>query len=469
MEVLEKVPQYHHIHDLLCKGVAFHHSGLLPLLKEIVEILFSKGLVKMMFCTETFAVGLNMPTKTVLFAGFKKYDDATASMRILRNDEYLQMAGRAGRRGKDDKGVVIYVPDREPIWPIEMQTMLKGAKPPIESRMDFHYDFFLKTLQASDEPLKWRQIMENSYWFQQRQTDIQVLKKKIDAAQKEVAEVPFWEECEKRYELEQRIKLTTNAARKDAQRQLDTLKNKQVGPKWVSAWATYNKARVTKTNIVSLSAELLELEDHASYMQPILHFLYEKGFIADTDSQTITKKDLCLKGILATEVNEGHALLMTELYVKEVCHALSGAELIAVLATFQERKDTEENPPLATLQISMKAKEAIQRLEQMAEEYSVVEKEIGCPLPHYWTLSSNLIEPMYRWLNDETTASALCSEYGIFEGNFIRSVLKMANMLDEWLAMATYCQHTDQIQKIIDTKALLLKDLAVTDSLYLRL
>lgn len=71
MEHLEKIPQYYQIYDLLCRGVAFHHSGLLPLLKEIVEILFSKGFIKLMFCTETFAVGLNMPTKTVLFAGFK--------------------------------------------------------------------------------------------------------------------------------------------------------------------------------------------------------------------------------------------------------------------------------------------------------------------------------------------------------------------------------------------------------------
>lgn len=72
---LETVPQYHQIRDLLCRGIAFHHSGLLPLLKEIVEILFSKGFVKLLFCTETFSVGLNMPTKTVIFAGFKKYDE----------------------------------------------------------------------------------------------------------------------------------------------------------------------------------------------------------------------------------------------------------------------------------------------------------------------------------------------------------------------------------------------------------
>jgi antiviral helicase SKI2 len=63
--VLEPMQQYHTLRDLLLRGLAFHHSGVLPLLKEMVEILFSRGLVKALFATETFAVGLNMPTKTV--------------------------------------------------------------------------------------------------------------------------------------------------------------------------------------------------------------------------------------------------------------------------------------------------------------------------------------------------------------------------------------------------------------------
>jgi superfamily II RNA helicase len=63
--VLEPMLQFHTLRDLLMRGLAFHHSGVLPLLKEIVEILFSRGLVKALFATETFAVGLNMPTKTV--------------------------------------------------------------------------------------------------------------------------------------------------------------------------------------------------------------------------------------------------------------------------------------------------------------------------------------------------------------------------------------------------------------------
>jgi antiviral helicase SKI2 len=76
-----------------------HHGGLLPILKEMVEILFSKGIVKVLFATETFAMGVNMPARTVVFNGFRKHDGR--EFRDLLPGEYTQMAGRAGRRGLD--------------------------------------------------------------------------------------------------------------------------------------------------------------------------------------------------------------------------------------------------------------------------------------------------------------------------------------------------------------------------------
>jgi len=470
METLEKVPQYHQIYELLCKGVAFHHSGLIPLLKEIVEILFSKGLVKLLFCTETFAVGLNMPTKTVLFAGFKKYDDATGAMRILRNDEYLQMAGRAGRRGKDDKGVVIYVPDREPLQPAEMQAMMKGARPALMSRMDFHYDFILKTIQASEEPLKWLQIMEQSYWFQQRQEEMKTVKHNIQKKQKTIQDMnlgePFLSDCKKRWDLEQTIKKTVNAERKDAQRQLDSLKNKQVGPKWTKAWTDYQTIGTVEKELETMNHEIAELQEHQSGVEYVIEFLYKMGYIKHNDSQTLTQNDLTLKGILATEVNEGHPLLMTELYTSGICASLSATDLISVLAFFQERKDNEDQPSTSTLRSEIR--EVYEQLDAKRMGYKLLENQVGYPKKGYWDLSLQMVEPMRRWMEGDH-ASAICSDHGLFEGNFIRSVMKMANMLDEWLAMATYCQHTDQVEKMTQARSYLIRDLVVSDSLYLRL
>ena len=67
------------IHKLLLKGIAYHHSGLIPILKEVIEILFAKGLIKVLFATQTFAVGVNMPTKTVIFPKLTKYSNRNFS------------------------------------------------------------------------------------------------------------------------------------------------------------------------------------------------------------------------------------------------------------------------------------------------------------------------------------------------------------------------------------------------------
>ncbi|ETO27912.1 ATP-dependent RNA helicase DOB1 [Reticulomyxa filosa] len=81
---------------MLKRGIGLHHSGILPILKEITEILFQEGLVKVLFATETFAMGINMPAKSIIFTKLQKFDG-----------EFIQMSGRAGRRGIDKRGFVV--------------------------------------------------------------------------------------------------------------------------------------------------------------------------------------------------------------------------------------------------------------------------------------------------------------------------------------------------------------------------
>ena len=89
------------------KGIAIHHAGMMPILREMVEFLFEKKYIKVLFATETFAVGVNMPAKTVIFSNIQKYTEK--GFRHLLSHEYTQMAGRAGRRGLDNIGIVIHM------------------------------------------------------------------------------------------------------------------------------------------------------------------------------------------------------------------------------------------------------------------------------------------------------------------------------------------------------------------------
>ena len=98
------IPQVQELREILQSGIGVHHAGLLPIIKETIEILYSRGLIKVLFATTSFSIGLNMPTKTVVFTDLYKFNDTTKE--ILSSSEYLQMCGRAGRRGIDKIGYV---------------------------------------------------------------------------------------------------------------------------------------------------------------------------------------------------------------------------------------------------------------------------------------------------------------------------------------------------------------------------
>ena len=88
----QKLPQVQALLPLLKRGIGIHHGGLLPILKEIVEILFSEGLIKALFATETFSIGINMPAKTVVFTNARKWDGK--DFRWVSSGEYIQMSGK---------------------------------------------------------------------------------------------------------------------------------------------------------------------------------------------------------------------------------------------------------------------------------------------------------------------------------------------------------------------------------------
>lgn len=126
---------------LVSKGVAYHHAGMLPTLKEVVERLFTSGLIQLLFTTETFAVGINMPACTVIFESLEKYDGI--NFRYLKAREYHQMSGRAGRRGIDSIGYV-YARVSPKFAHIEsVQRITSGKIEPIESQFNLSYSSIL--------------------------------------------------------------------------------------------------------------------------------------------------------------------------------------------------------------------------------------------------------------------------------------------------------------------------------------
>ena len=173
-----QLPQITQLLPLLKRGIGIHHSGLLPILKEVIEILFQEGFLKCLFATETFSIGLNMPAKTVIFTGVRKWDGN--SIRWVSGGEYIQMSGRAGRRGLDDRGIVIMMID-EKMEPQVAKGMVKGQSDRLDSAFHLGYNMILNLLRV--EGISPEYMLEHSFFQFQNSESLPILYSKLNDAE----------------------------------------------------------------------------------------------------------------------------------------------------------------------------------------------------------------------------------------------------------------------------------------------
>lgn len=155
--------------NTLRSGVGFHHAGLLPPVKELVEGLFARGLIKVLYCTETFAVGVNYPARSVCFDALRKFDGK--DFRPLRALEFFQMAGRAGRRGMDEKGYVFAC--LNPENPLPEQEYREERIEPLRSQFTVSYNTALNLIRRHDREEIRRFLLESfaSYLRQEERAE----------------------------------------------------------------------------------------------------------------------------------------------------------------------------------------------------------------------------------------------------------------------------------------------------------
>ncbi|KFM73930.1 Superkiller viralicidic activity 2-like 2, partial [Stegodyphus mimosarum] len=198
----KKLPQVEHVLPLLKRGIGIHHSGLLPILKETIEILFSEGLIKALFATETFAMGLNMPARTVLFTNARKFDGK--DFRWVTSGEYIQMSGRAGRRGLDERGIVILMVD-EKMSPSAGKEIVKGLPDPINSAFHLTYNMVLNLLRVDE--INPEYMLERSFFQFQNYSVIPQLYDKIKKLREEhdAIEIEREDEVDAYYKIKKQL------------------------------------------------------------------------------------------------------------------------------------------------------------------------------------------------------------------------------------------------------------------------
>ncbi|KAH7153320.1 ATP-dependent RNA helicase DOB1 [Dactylonectria macrodidyma] len=172
------LPQIVHLLPLLERGIGVHHSGLLPILKETIEILFQESLIKVLFATETFSIGLNMPAKTVVFTQVTKWDGI--KRRPLTSSEYIQMAGRAGRRGLDARGIVIMMID-DKLEPETAKEIVTGQQDRLNSAFYLGYNMILNLLRI--EAISPEYMLERCFHQFQNASSVPSLEKDLMSLQ----------------------------------------------------------------------------------------------------------------------------------------------------------------------------------------------------------------------------------------------------------------------------------------------
>ena len=181
---LEKWPTLHRLQPVFLRGIAFHHAGLLPALKEIVETLFAENLVRVMYATETFAVGINYPVRSVCFDAPTKWDGVT--FRSMTTLEYFQMAGRAGRRGIDERGFVYILADLDRYRLEEFPSTNPADVEELTSRFNLSYNSVLNLFHNYNRE-EIRVILNRNFATHQARNDRVSLENRLNRLEVELA------------------------------------------------------------------------------------------------------------------------------------------------------------------------------------------------------------------------------------------------------------------------------------------
>ena len=459
-EVLDKVPQIIEIRRLLIMGIGVHHSGLLPILKEITELLFAEGLLKVLFATETFAVGVNMPTRTVVFTELTKFCDGYDQPRMLKTDEYLQMSGRAGRRGLDTFGTVIHLPLTEVYDLQEVHNLMLGQSACIDSKFRFDYPFVLQQLIQKSELATHSYLKQQTtellegFTKQQRKLTDQLTNLKIEVAPKIREQYTELKRLQNELQTPNtfggfKVKLSKNQEKK---LRADILKLRMELSKVPNSKKIQEDLEIEHT----LLGEIDKLKEDESYHQALITQHYEKslfelinmGYV--DDHQTVTHK-----GVIASQIATANEILLTELILTEQFTNLDLASMAAVLSIFcDDSRASEETPD----DLPREVYEVIDTIHQMIKKYQlenvmVTEKFAG--VVYLWIMGSSYLE--------------IAKSITPFEGDFIRSMLKLSHLCDELIGVCNIIQNPQFEKKLLDIKGLLVRDLVTSDSLYLKL
>ena len=425
LKEFESCSQYINLRKIIGKGVAYHHSGLIPKIREVVEFLIKRKLIKVVFATETFAVGLNFPVKTVVMTSLTKPSEH--GFRNLQVSEYKQMAGRAGRRFIDKVGHVIFwfypycnIKDAYPSWSI-VNSVINGTINSIESKYLIDPNYMIKTLSLN----KSRVYTDNSFKFYKQDKTIS-LAPVIPEKFKKLFDIEF-----KTREFNQMgISYTDKSYKKLLQK---ISKQEQIEFNTL-IHQTFNKSKSEYENFI----------DWETY---ITNFLLKNDLVVKLDEYY----GLSTKGEIAMCFNEINPVFFANEHEK----ILESAEnILPILSMFID--DGKKNDKI----INDSKIDYWEKL--MYSKYSEYTEK--CPKWKFFPMNNMLIN---EWLNDITiTLDQLSINYEIDVGIIVKILIKMYQITEELIKNLEKINRADLANFLNKQKQLLIRHPLKIESLY---
>jgi superfamily II RNA helicase len=486
------LPEYNTVVSLLEKGIAIHHAGIMPILREMVELMFAKGYIKLLFATETFAVGINMPTKTVVFTDMNKFDGSGS--RPFLSHEYTQMAGRAGRRGLDTVGHVIHLFNlyRDNFNSVTLKTMLKGKPQMLSSKFKISYNLILNLVKMNADKIV---DLDNDYLKYVKRSMIQNdLEKQINGVDFELTELTTVLEKKKNvfsmgkisYDIaEDYVNLldkkngSVNKKKKEAEKGLKQLENEYPG---IEKLVTSVKA-IQETN-----EKILYLKNVRTCVETTL-----KGDVYNLIGQLITynfieeerndiigngiKYSLSVKGEIASSIREVHCLAFAELLNSNSFNNITTKDLVTVLSCFTNISIADEKKCVHynTFEKSDTVKHLLSLIDEKYQFWfnQELNPDRFASTGVNYDMHYDLLDYVYRWcdchceqeckqiLNDMVT------EKDIFLGEFVKALLKINNITAELEPIAEMMGNMELLTVLKEVPHITLKFVATNQSLYL--
>jgi len=473
------LPEYVSTISLLEKGIGIHHSGMLPVLREITEMMISKKYINLLFATESFAIGLNCPIRSAVFTSLTKFDGN--KMRFLHPHEYNQAASRCGRRGIDTLGQVIHCNNMfELPTETDYKNILCGSPQTLVSKFRISFQMILNMMQnGACKYENFHKFVEQSMLNNELNTAIcreqqyltdckNSLEEKLNRIQ--ISNISS-ELCDTVLTLKSAIITSVNKKRKKLDNELRDyyINNKELDEQ-LSIYNEFKESEQVYNKQVNYCRNLSSYID--SNLKNTIMILVNENFITLNSDENY---EFTNKGIIASQMSEIHSLVITDTLIStDFFNDFTPHQIICILSCFVDIKVPDDYKVHSFPINDYLTSECIKNINAYIEKYAILENtsETFSGIDYDGIISYNIASSILDWCNctNEFECKRLIEtqlyERDISIGEFTKAVMKISAMTNELIKMCESINNIELLHKLSGIDNMILKFVTTNQSLY---